>query len=169
MWKPGQCGNPNKLGVLGKKPKPIAWKVNKKGCWEVTSHAPDSYGYPRITRNRRTIKIAVWIWENEYGRKFPKGMYCCHHCDNPLCVRWGDNHCYVGTPKENNHEMTAHGRDRYIKGEDHYKARLTWQKIREIRELFNLGFTNNKIAEIFNVGRGTIWAVRKEITWQNKA
>ena len=37
-----------------------------------------------------------------------KDKYCCHHCDNKLCVN--PFHLYAGTPKDNMQDKTLRGR-----------------------------------------------------------
>ena len=51
------------------------------------------------------------------GKEIPEGMFICHHCDNPSCVR--PEHLFLGTPKDNNHDMIRKGRANYPSGKDH--------------------------------------------------
>lgn len=43
-----------------------------------------------------------------HGRPIKKGMYICHRCDNPSCVR--PEHLFEGTPYDNTHDAISKGR-----------------------------------------------------------
>jgi hypothetical protein len=64
----------------------------------------------------------VVAWELKNG-PVPKGMCVCHSCDNTLCVN--SDHLFLGTHKENTHDMIRKGRHRFAtfnapKGDNHW-------------------------------------------------
>lgn len=61
----------------------------------------------------------------------PRDSLVCHKCDNPSCVR--PEHLFLGTQKDNVDDCVKKGRDRHPRGECHGRAKLTWEKVREIR------------------------------------
>lgn len=65
----------------------------------------------------------------------PKTLYVCHHCDVRQCVR--PDHLFLGTPRDNALDCSAKGRAngeaRAHHGEDHGRAKLNWEIVREIR------------------------------------
>lgn len=88
-------------------------KVNKTdGCWNWTA-ALTTTGYGIMGRpggrgagNVRATHVSVFL---ATGKWPPRGMYVCHTCDNPLCVR--PDHLFVGTSADNNRDMRNKGRD----------------------------------------------------------
>lgn len=76
------------------------------GCWPWTgSHGTTGYGQLQIGGQK--IGAHRRAWELTFG-PIPEGMYICHHCDNPPCVR--PDHLYVGTASDNNHDAVVRGR-----------------------------------------------------------
>lgn len=79
-------------------------------------------------------------------------MCALHRCDNPPCVR--PSHLFPGTVPINNHDRHAKGRDavgdqngsvlhpeRLRVGVDHWKTKLTWEQVQEIRAMYVRGKT----------------------------
>lgn len=54
-----------------------------------------------------------------------------HRCDVPLCCN--PSHLYDGTPLQNMTDKHLRGRGRYLCGEEHRQAKLTWERVRAIR------------------------------------
>lgn len=85
-------------------------KVQKgPGCWTWTGCRDDhGYGmfrpYGRKASARRAHRVA---WELTHG-PIPAGMFACHKCDNPQCVR--PAHLFLGTPADNAHDRDKKGR-----------------------------------------------------------
>lgn len=96
-------------------PKPLMprfWEKvrrSKNGCWNWVGAVMRSRGgYGAFNRgNRKVISAHRFSWEVHNG-SIPKGMFVCHHCDNPKCVR--PNHLFLGTHKDNMSDATEKGR-----------------------------------------------------------
>jgi hypothetical protein len=120
----------------------------------------------------------------------PDGLFVLHRCDNPACVN--PDHLYVGTSKENTHDMMAKGRDQFTyrvqpervpRGDDHYTRRnpelarhgeqlghskLTDELVREMRRKYaEGGATQYALAAEFNVSVATVNRVVKRRLWQH--
>jgi len=154
-------------------------KVEKSdGCWEWAG-ARMPWGYGNFTANGRTIGAHRFSYEAFVGDLKP-GMFVCHRCDNPRCVR--PSHLFLGTCKDNVDDMLRKGRHvsrtgnesgsrrhpkRRPRGEEHKTAKLTAVKVQQIRRLRNEGATQHALAKTFGVSRGAILAVLSGRTWRH--
>ena len=95
-----------------------------EGCWEYGGKIrTDGYGSVYInngTKKGTTALAHRVVYEGMVG-PIPEGMYLCHHCDNPKCVR--PDHIFVGTDADNKADMYAKGRHSH--GETHWKSKVT--------------------------------------------
>ena len=86
------------------------WKHVQKTetCWLWTMSLT-SHGYGQTWTGERADKAHRIAYRFAYG-EIPQGLHVCHHCDHPACVR--PDHLFLGTPKDNAHDMVRKGRHR---------------------------------------------------------
>ena len=90
-------------------------KVNKTGseaypdCW-IWTGAPTSNGYGsfKYYQDRSAIGAHVSSYLFHIG-EVPKGLFVCHHCDNPPCVN--PEHLFLDTNSGNMKDMFKKGRN----------------------------------------------------------
>lgn len=127
---------------------------NESGC-SLWGGALDSKGYGLFATLRNQADKAHRVaWRMVYGH-IPPGMNINHRCDVPPCVE--PTHLWLGTQAENMADMAAKGRSRIgrhdgQKGEDNVTAKLSWERVRAIRQLRETqGLTLAQIAKRFKI------------------
>lgn len=88
--------------------------ITESDCWEWQGNKnPAGYGRFTVKENGKSVSLlahrASWMVHNNVD-VIPKGMFICHHCDNPKCIN--PNHLYMGTPKDNAQDCVRRGRHR---------------------------------------------------------
>lgn len=103
--------------LIGRRPKGAEefrfwFRVDKSGdCWTWSAArgaGKFDYGY-FWTDGKKLVKAHRYAYALANG-PIPEGMVICHRCDNPPCVR--PDHLFLGTQKDNIHDMDAKGRGR---------------------------------------------------------
>lgn len=90
-------------------------RVNKQGpipqhvpeignCWTWIGVADRKTEYCRFMG----MKVHRLSYQLHYYSNIPKGMDCCHKCDNRTCVR--PDHLFIGTRSDNVRDCVAKGR-----------------------------------------------------------
>lgn len=72
-----------------------------------------------------------------WSRSLTDKQLALHTCDTPLCCN--PRHLYAGDFKDNSKDKSDRGRERCVRGVEHYCSRFTEEQVREIRARFSQG------------------------------
>ena len=194
------CGEPTAIGSHGqpnqfvlyhhhRRPRtllaPLAdrfWALVQQGpgCWLWLGRR-NKAGYGMISsggNDGRTLFAHRVAWELAHG-PVPGGLYVCHRCDNPPCVR-EDGHLFLGTAAENAADMARKRRstlgdrnpsrlypDRVTRGVRHPHARLTEAQVQEARMRWRGGETCMGLARAYGVSATAMRQALQGQTWRH--
>lgn len=108
---------------------------------------------------------AVWILLNGDIPVQKKRLEVCHTCDNRICVN--PQHLFLGTRLDNARDCKRKGRN--IHGNQSIHAKLSPEKVREIRRLYALGseFGFSALGRKYGVSAASIYAVVTRKSWDH--
>jgi hypothetical protein len=139
------------------------WSKVKKtdGCWEWTAARDGAgYGYFKLEGE---CQLAHRVAYRLARGSISEGAHVCHHCDNPGCVN--PDHLFLGTHQDNMDDKTRKGRAQGARpGETHHLAKLTEERVREIRQAEG---TQQQIAIRFGISRSQVSNIRTRRQWKH--
>lgn len=135
------------------------------GCWEWQGHR-QSRGYGIIGVNRKQVLTHRLSWELANG-PIPDGKNVCHKCDNPPCVN--PRHLFIGTQADNMADKSKKGRAGALAGEKHPRSKLTEMDVKCIRYLLSIGYTQQEIADKFNISQSNVNSINLRQLWKHVA
>jgi hypothetical protein len=115
-------------------------------CLEHLAHRV--HGRPQARINGERHPASRWAWILAHG-PVPAGLFVCHHCDNPLCVR--PEHLFIGTVQDNSDDMVRKGRS--AKGEKCGASRTNAADVVEMRRLHAEGVSTARLSGIFGISK----------------
>ena len=155
--------------------------VDKSGdCWLWTGGL--SHGYGRISFDCKDVRAHRFSWIIHFGDIQP-GLYVCHKCDNPRCVR--PDHLFLGTASDNMRDCANKGRlnsqqgpwfpgprspeqvARWLRGEKSPRSKVTETDVRQIRALYAKGRSFSDIAARFGISSTTVGHIVHRRTWRH--
>lgn len=136
------------------------------GCWIDTGTQLSRKGYTKIYYSRGWIPTTRFIWELTHAVPVPPGMLVCHRCDNPPC--FNPEHLFLGTNKDNMHDMISKGRSRHPKGEETNNRKLNNSQVLEIRQEYaSGGFSMRRIAQRYGISKTHVRQIVRKIKWKH--
>ena len=130
-----------------------------KGCF-------NSKGYGRMRVRHLYLRAPRLSWIITFDRPIPDNHVVMHRCDNPACVN--PSHLAIGTARDNTRDAWLRGRFQgrveRTRGERNYRARLTADDIRAIR---NSGDTSATLAAHYGINRGTVNKIKRGALWRH--
>ena len=154
------------------------WSKVKKtpSCWEwIGSKDKNGYGSFRFKGHSRLAHRVSWLLN---GGLIPHGLFLCHKCDNPSCVR--PTHLFLGNQSDNMGDAKRKGRmpsgekssmrlhpDRIARGTRRWNAKLTDKIVLEIRGAAAAGWSFKTLATKFHVDRSQISRIAAGKRWKH--
>jgi hypothetical protein len=150
--------------------------TNKRSCWYWSASKHHfGYGWFRINKKTHSAHRLALIFYN--GGKIEDGKLVLHNCNNPGCCN--PNHLRWGSQKENIQDCIAAGRKTdpprgnkppIIFGEKNSNAVMTYEKVKELRELWSKKKTRaNDLAKMFDISISTVYQIAAYKTWKPQA
>lgn len=165
---------------------------SQNDCWTWTAGRNGS-GYGAFKANGGQHAAHRVSYELSFG-KIQEGLFICHRCDNPVCVN--PRHLFVGTHKDNMKDMSTKGRsasgerhisrlhperlargdrhgshlhpERVPRGERNGNAKMTSEKVRQIREALLIeGVVQKEIAKQFGVSAHAVSKLNRNKSWKH--
>lgn len=99
----------------------------------------------------------------------PEGKPQVNHKDDDPFNNYAINLVW-GTCAENMAQCINNHRHNKPKGEDHWKSKLSWKKVREIRDHYNNhDYSLRQLAKIYKVTSSNIWLITTNKIWATAA
>ena len=142
-------------------------KKNNNDCWEWQGCLSKwGYGDIRIgpVGNKKHVNAhrAAWLY---FKRDIPESLFVCHKCDNRKCCN--PDHLFLGTAKQNQHDMIRKGRKDVLRGDRCPWSKLNEKKVIEILEFLKKGKNCSEIGRQFGVDRRQISDIKRGRRWKH--
>lgn len=119
---------------------------------------PQGYGLIK-RKDGAQLRAHRVAYELAYG-EIPSGMFVCHRCDNPRCIR--PSHLFLGSHAENMTDMVIKGRSARMLGDSNGSAKLRTEAVVAIRA--SIG-SYSRIARQYGVSPSAVGLIKRRERW----
>lgn len=130
-------------------------KIDANGCW-LWQGCKNRNGYGKVAFKGTSHFIASRASYEIFNGSIEEDKFICHTCDVPSCVN--PDHLWVGTHIENMMDMIDKGRQ---------SSKLGVVEVYKIRKLWDEGYSQAKIMELFNVSSSQISKIVARRIWKH--
>lgn len=125
------------------------------GCW-IWRGTLTRRGYGKLSFKKNKSAIASRVAYELFCGPISEGKIVCHACDIPSCVN--PDHLWSGDHLENMMDMTEKGRQH---------SKLTNVQVFKIRQLWENGWSQKKIMDLYNVSSGNLSNIIHRRIWKH--
>jgi hypothetical protein len=136
---------------------------NINDCWE-WSKGQNGMGYGAFNIKGKPFLVHRLMYERHNG-KIPDGMHILHSCDNPICLN--PKHLFIGSQKDNVHDMIQKNRDRKARGSKSGRAIINEEIALKIKTQALDGLSIINISKLNNLPYYIVYQVYNNITWRH--
>lgn len=142
--------------------------VIESGCWQWKSGEKRPLEHPKFLCDGVYVKASHFSWaRSNNNHVIPPNLYVCHTCDNPRCVN--PQHLFRGDHKRNMEDKAEKGRSFRGVGLKNGRAVVTPEMAETMRGMYqNEGYSQQAIANRFQVGQTTVSRIIRGDTWIGK-
>ncbi len=134
----------------------------QNGCWIWVGAKGGGGRYGSVAIAGRVLLAHRGSWFLFRGE--PGDMNVCHTCDNGMCVN--PDHLFLGTQRDNVHDMETKKRSNHPRCEKHGRAKLTAEQVAIIR--LRGSESVSSLAMEFNVAQPSIRRILNGTGWVTK-
>lgn len=132
------------------------------GCHEWQGMKKGGYGYFYINGREKAVHRMQY---EKFKGEIPKGFNVCHSCDNPPCVN--PDHLWIGTQKDNVHDMIAKKRDHKAFGTRSKNSKINTDQALQIKLLYSQGESIKTIHLKLNISYKIVQHICNGATWKH--
>lgn len=143
-------------------------------CWPWLRSPARKGGYGQIQYKGRPVYAHRLAWTLFIGPiplrtkvdGIMKRILVLHTCDNKMCVN--PKHLFLGTQKDNMDDMKRKGRENYPIGERTGSAKMTEEKVLEMRSLWATGaYRICDLSRMFGLTHVPVICIVRRKTWKH--
>lgn len=135
-------------------------KIDENNCF-IWQGGVTSAGYGMISYIGKLYLVHRLMYMVHNEVILPRRIVVCHKCDERLCCN--PEHLFAGTQSDNMQDAVSKGL--MASGELNGRAKLTWEKVTEIRQRYKKGAHIYPLAREFKVEYHTIQNIVRNRSW----